>query len=449
MNTYRRPSQIISALVLVLFGTLTVVAETVDTIVIDAGADKQTRVAVVPFSVGRGVTAQAPMEGIIEFDLARTGLFDVLERSNMLSLPSKPSEVLFRDWKILGIEYVVVGNIEVAAGGGQALNVHLFDVVNERALFSRRISGSQNQWRDVAHAAADEIFKQVTGIPGAFSTKLMYVLATGLGTRSPNFKLQIGDSDGERVQTLHESAEPILSASWAPGGQQVAYVSFDSGKSAIYLHDLLQNRRETLSALPGINSAPRFSPDGTQMAMVLSKDGNSEIYSLDMATRQIRRLTRNAAIDTEPSFSPDSKKLLFTSDRGGKPQIYQLDVATGRVDGRLTYEGDYSARAQYLPDGEHMVFVNRLNGVFHIAWQNLVQEDFRVLTQTTLDESPSVAPNGAMLIYATQYQGQGILAVVSVDGRVKYRLPSSEGNVREPAWSPFLPAVVQRQDLAR
>lgn len=449
MNIYKRTSQFVIQLAMLCFAAAAMAAESVDTIVIDAGADKQTRVAIVPFSIARGVTAQAPMEGIVEFDLARTGLFDVLERSNMLSLPSKPSEVLFRDWKILGIEYIVIGDVEAAGDGGQALNLHLFDVVNERQLFSRRISGSQNEWRDIAHAAADEVFSQVTGIPGAFSTKLMYVLATGLGSRAPNFRLQIADSDGERVRTLHESPEPILSASWSPDGQQVAYVSFDSGKSAIYLHDLLQNRREKLSDFPGINSAPRFAPDGQKMAMVLSKDGNSEIYTLDMATRQTRRLTRNGAIDTEPSFSPDGRKLLFTSDRGGKPQIYQLDVATGKVDGRLTYEGDYSARAEYLPDGKHMVFVNRQQGVFHIAWQDLVKEDFRILTETTLDESPSIAPNGAMLMYATQYQGQGILAVVSVDGRVKYRLPSAEGNVREPAWSPFLPAVVQRQDIRR
>jgi len=449
LNIYKRTSQLLTGIALICFSAIALAAESLDTIVIDAGADKQTRIAIVPFSIGRGVTAQAPMEGIVEFDLARTGLFDVLERGNMLSLPSKPSEILFRDWKILGIEYVVIGSIDNTAGGGQALSVHLFDVVNERQLFSRRISGTQTQWRDVAHAAADEVFNQVTGIPGAFSTKLMYVLATGLGTRSPNFQLQIADSDGERVRTLHESPEPILSAAWAPDGQQVAYVSFDSGRSAIYLHDLSENRREKISEFPGINSAPRFAPDGSKMAMVLSKDGNSEIYTLDMRTRQTRRLTRNGAIDTEPSFSPDSRKLLFTSDRGGKPQIYQLDVATGKVDGRLTYEGDYSARAEYLPDGKHMVFVNRQNGVFHIAWQNLVQEDFRVLTQTTLDESPSIAPNGAMLMYATQFQGQGILAVVSVDGRVKYRLPSSDGNVREPAWSPFLPEVVQRQDLGR
>ena len=189
-----RMGRMLAGFLLLCCSSLASAAENVDTIVIDAGADKQTKVAIVPFSIGRGVTAQAPMEGIVEFDLARTGLFDVLERENMLSLPSKPSEVLFRDWKILGMEYVVIGDVEPSSGG-QALNLYIFDVVNERQLFAKRISGAQSNWRDVAHAAADEVFTQITGIPGAFSTKLMYVLATGIGTPAPNFQLQIADSD--------------------------------------------------------------------------------------------------------------------------------------------------------------------------------------------------------------------------------------------------------------
>jgi len=422
-------------------------AEPLDTVIIDAGYDKQTKVAVVPFRIDPQVRAQAPIEGIVEFDLQRSGQFEVLDASSMLSLPNQPSEVLFRDWKILGQEFLVIGNVVPGATGGQVLNLYVFDVVAERLLAAQAIAGSSDQWRDMAHKAADIVFEQATGIPGAFSTRLMYVLASRLGTGGDTFKLEISDSDGERVRTLHESNEPILSASWSPNGQEVAYVSFDTGRSAIYVHDLVQNSREKLAEFPGINSAPRYSPDGKELAMVLSKDGNPEIYVMNLSTRSLRRMTQNRAIDTEPSYSPDGKMIAFTSDRGGKPQIYQLDARTGKFDTRLTNEGDYNARVQHMPDGKHLVFVHRNNGVFHIAWQSLVGNDFRILTQTNLDESPSVAPNGAMVIYATQIDGRGILAVVSVDGRVKYRLPSSEGEVREPAWSPYLRSVVTTSPL--
>lgn len=427
---------------LVLVAPSLYAAETLDTVIIDAGYDKQTRVAVVPFRVDPSLRAQAPMEGIVEFDLQRSGQFEVLDASSMLSLPGTPSEVLYRDWKILGQEFVVVGNVVPAANGGQALNLYVFDVLAERMLTAQTIEGTPEQWRDVAHKAADIVFEQATGIPGAFSTRLMYVLAKNLGPQGGTFKLEISDSDGERVRTLHESSEPILSASWAPNGREVAYVSFDTGRSAIYIHDLIANRREKIAEFPGINGAPRYSPSGKDLAMVLSKDGNPEIYVMNLATRALKRMTQNRAIDTEPTWSPDGSKIAFTSDRGGKPQVYQLDARTGAFDSRLTNEGDYNARAQHMPDGKHLVYVHRKRGVFHIAWQSLVKNDFRVLTQTSLDESPSVAPNGAMLIYATQIDGQGILAVVSVDGRVKYRLPSSEGAVREPAWSPYLTSVV-------
>jgi len=438
------------AIVLALFAIPSALfaAESLDTVIIDAGYDKQTKVAVVPFRIDPRVRAQAPIEGIVEFDLQRSGQFEVLEASSMLSLPTQPSEVLFRDWKILGQEFLVIGNVVPGSAGGQVLNLYVFDVVAERLLAAQSIAGSSEQWRDMAHKAADIVFEQATGIPGAFSTRLMYVLASRLGTGGATFKLEISDSDGERVQTLHESNEPILSASWAPNGREVAYVSFDTGRSAIYLHDLVANSREKIAEFPGINSAPRYSPDGKELAMVLSKDGNPEIYVMNLATRSLRRMTQNRAIDTEPSFSPDGKMIAFTSDRGGKPQIYQLDARTGKFDARLTNEGDYNARVQHMPDGKHLVFVHRKLGVFHIAWQSLAGDDFRILTQTDLDESPSVAPNGAMVIYATQIDGRGILAVVSVDGRVKYRLPSSDGDVREPAWSPYLRSVVTTSPLS-
>jgi len=412
-------------------------AESLDTIIIDTGYDKQTRIAIVPFRQGPEFSNQQQMADIVGFDLARSGQFAPTDMENMLSFPTTREEVFFRDWRVLGVEYLVIGRTRVDAGGNLEVGYELFDVFNERQMISNQKTALRSQWRDVAHKISDEIFEAVTGIRGAFSTRILYVLAQNVGTANARFALEVADSDGERNQTLFSSTEPILSASWSPDGRRVAYVSFEGGRPAIVLQDLASGARERLTNFEGINSSPVFSPDGQQLALVLSRDGNAEIYVLNMADRRLRRITRHHAIDTEPSWTPDGKSLIFTSDRGGHPQIYQVDLATNLVE-RLTFQGDYNARARLLPDGKHLVFVHRRDRVFHIAWQDLERDDLRVLTATSLDESPSLAPNGTMLIYATQDRGRGILAVVSIDGRVKYRLPSSSGDVREPAWSPYL-----------
>jgi len=408
------------------------------TIEIDRGYDNPKKVAVVPFGVGPGLDVENPA-GIIGFDLARSGQFSPLDPKNMLSLPVRPEEVLFRDWRILGVEYLVIGRADLDVDGRVAVTYQLFDVLNERQLVSERLKGDRASVRDMAHMASDTIYEKITGIRGAFSTKIVYVLAAGLGTRNTRFKLEMADVDGARPKTLLESREPILSVSWAPDGKQVAYVSFEKGKPAIFLQNIATGGRTLLTDFPGLNSAPEFSPDGRRLALVLSRDGNPEIYTMDLATKALTRVTRHHAIDTEPSWDAEGRSLIFTSDRGGKPQIYKVDLATGLTE-RVTFEGDYNARARMLPDGKHIVFVHRSesHAIFHIALLDIERDRMMVLTETSLDESPSVAPNGTMLIYATQDRGRGILAVVSIDGRVKYRLPSAAGDVREPDWSPFL-----------
>ena len=412
-----------------------------ETIIIDQGYDDPTRIAVVPFETLD--STDAGLAEIVSFDLARSGQFDPLPRENMLSFPTRTEDVFFRDWRILGIEYVVIGRLRKQPNGDFSVAYHLLDVFNEREVTTRRIDARATQLRDVAHSISDDVFERITGIPGAFSTKILYVLAKNVGTSYATYELKLADSDGARARTLFDSTKPLLSANWAPDGQRVAYVSFESGRPAIIIQDIETGSRTRVAQYKGLNSAPVFSPDGNRLALVLSRDGNAEIYIKDLLTGELRRITRYpSAIDTEPSWTPDGTGLIFTSDRGGRPQIYRMDLTNSMVE-RLTFEGDYNARARLLPDGQNLVYVHRRERerTYHIAWQNLVRDDgVRVLTATSLDESPSVAPNGTMLIYATQERGRGILAVVSIDGRVKYRLPAAEGDVREPAWSPYLDA---------
>jgi TolB protein len=412
-------------------------ADSLDTIIIDTGYDKQTSIAIVPFRQGPEFSRLQPFSEIVEFDLARSGQFAPAARDNMLSYPTKRKEVFFRDWRILGVEYLVIGRTGVDSTGKLQVDYHLYDVFNERELITDTVRTSRTRWRDAAHHIADRVFEAVTGIAGAFSTRIIYVLAQNVGTENARFSLEMADADGERASTLFSSSEPLLSASWAPDGKSVVYVSFETGRPTIVLQNLETGARQIITSFSGINSSPVLSPDGRQLAMVLSKDGNPEIYVMNLSDRTLKRITRHHAIDTEPSWTGDGRHLVFTSDRGGRPQIYKVELSTNFVE-RLTFEGSYNASARPLADGQHLVFVHRRNGIDHIAWQDLERDDLRVLTQTALDESPSVAPNGTMLIYATQVEGRGILAVVSIDGRVKYRLPSSSGDVREPAWSPFL-----------
>lgn len=398
------------------------------------GVDNAVKVAVVPFAwQGQGPLPVDAAE-VVSNDLRLSGRFQALPVEQMLSLPRSAQEVVVRDWRLLDVEYLVLGQLQ-PDGVSVKLSFELYNLFKRSVELKQTIVGVPSDLRDMAHYVSDQVFEELTGIEGAFSTQIMYVTASGEGL-SQTFRLNVADADGHRVRTELASKEPILSATWSPDGKMVAYVSFEQdGRPAIYLHELETGNRELLTSYAGLNGAPSFSPDGKEVALVLSKDGNPDIYLLDLETRRLRRMTRHYGIDTEPSFTPDGEGIVFTSNRGGKPQIYMLRLTDFEIQ-RLTFEGDYNAKANLLPDGNSLVMVHRRDGIFHIALLDLNKGHLRVLTETSLDESPSVAPNGSMLIYATQEEGRGILAAVSTDGGVKFNLPSSAGNVREPAWSP-------------
>ena len=402
------------------------------TIEITSGVDNPIKVAIVPFRGAEGVDDVA---GIVSGDLERTGQFSAIARNNMLSTPHEEQEVVMRDWRLLGADYVAIGQLQRTANGQSEVRYLLFNTATGARLLAEMLTGRSDQTRALAHRVSDRIYEAITGIPGIFSTQMIYITESR-SAGAMRYRLFLADADGERPQVLLDSREPILSPAWAPDGERIAYVSFETGRPAIYVQNVRSGQREQVTNFSGLNSAPDWSPDGRRLALVLSKDGDPEIYILDLATRNLKRVTSHFAIDTEPRWLPDGESLIFTSNRGGKPQIYQLDLDSLAVK-RVTYEGDYNARGTVTADGRTLVFVHRSGGNFHIAAQDLKRGNVRILSDTRLDESPSVSPNGTMVLYATETRGQGILAAVSIDGRVRFRIPATEGDVREPAWSPL------------
>lgn len=405
------------------------------TIEITQGRDNPTRIAVVPFSWSQNGLLPEDVASIVESDLHRSGQFSPLKRNDMLGMPDEQSEVYYRDWRALAVDYLLVGKI-VPEKGQMLIKYELFDVAAQRRIMTGDELARPATLRDAAHKISDNVYQKLTGVRGAFSTKILYVSAIKRANNKYTYRLLMADIDGARERVLLEQSEPILTPSWAPDGDTIAYVSFETTRPAIYMHKLSTGQRTQLTNFRGLNGAPAWSPDGRKLAMVLSKDGSPDIYVMDIATRRLQRVTRHFAIDTEPAWMPDGKSIVYTSDRGGKPQIYQVTLATGYEE-RLTFDGDYNARPTVLPDSLGIAMVHRSNGDYHIGLYNIERGTIEVLTRTALDESPTVAPNGTMLIYATKYRGKGILSAVSLDGGVKYRLPSRFGDVREPSWSPY------------
>jgi TolB protein len=418
-------------LIFFLVSAATVRAELVIPIV--EGVDNPTVIAISPFAYTGTTPLKEKVADIISADLHRSGQFRTIPPSDMLSFPARQDEVVFRDWRLLGSEYLVIGNIYTIPTGYGAI-FSLFDVVSQRVVLNNlSVEVPANGLRDMAHFISDKVYEAITGIRGAFSTQIVYIEQRA----KTDYRLVRSDMDGARPQIILRSKQPLLSPSWSPDAKRVAYVSFETGRAAIFVQELATGKRTQVTNFQGLNGAPSWSPDGRKLALVLSKDGNPEIYTLDLATKRFTRITNHFAIDTEPAWTKDGRAVMFTSNRGGKPQIYQVTLSSGRIE-RLTFDGDYNAKPQPTPDGKGIVMVHRSNGVFHIAVQDIDTGNMLVLTETMLDESPSIAPNGATLLYATKDGNRGILAGVSLDAGVKYKLPAKSGDVREPSWSPYL-----------
>lgn len=397
-------------------------------------------VGLVPFKneAVASVPGNTTLSAVVHNDLQNSGQFHVMT-PGLFSQSNNIKQIDYKYWQKRGVNYLIMGQVKPLSSGKYDVAYQLINVYTPQSpiTLSQTFTVAQPSLRRLAHHISDLVYQKLTGVRGIFSTRIAYVLAQDLYAQKPKHSLEVADADGFNPRTLLVSTQPIMSPTWTDGGRKLAYVSFEGHHASIYLQDLATGKRRLVSHFPGINSAPAFSPDGTKLAMVLSTSGHPKIYVFDMKSHRLKQLTYGYSIDTEPSWAPDGKSFVFTSDRGGPPQIYRYYLADNRIE-RITFDGNYNARASFLPDGSGIVMMHRESSLFGIAKQDLDSGFVQSLTQSGGDESPSVSPNGKMVIYAKEDSGRGVLALVSTDGRIKLRLPAREGNVQEPAWSPYI-----------
>ena len=392
---------------------------------ITKGTEDPYRVAILPFQGDKKISTE--IENIIINNLKRSGEFNVFQSSELLSVPNNQENIIFNDFKILNIDYLVMGNIT----NGDIV-YEIYDITKKSKIRSSTVFGIPNKNRQLAHYVSDGIYEEITGIPGIASTKILYV------TQEKKYRLIVADADGENEQILLESDEPIISPAWSPDSRKVAYVSFETGMAKVFIQNIATGYRELALENDSQISSPSWSPDGKFLSLTLYQDGNAEIYILNLSNKNLTRLTNHYSIDTESSWSPRGSKIIFTSGRSGSPQLYELDLKKFNAKPkRISFDGNYNAKASYLPNNEGIIFVHRSNTNFQIALRYFNENFIRVLTEAQMDESPSISPNGNVIVYAIKDDDKGLLAGVTLSG-ARFRLPTTKGAVREPSWSGFL-----------
>jgi TolB protein len=393
-----------------------------------AGAQR-VPIAIVPFT---GDAALGGVSQIVRTDLERSGQFRGIEVPPLSPYPTEASTLNYAEWRSRLADAVVVGSVAARPDGRYEVRFRLHDVVKQASLGGIAYTLTKEQVRATAHRIADFVYEKLTGEKGTFSTRIAYVVKRG-----NRYELQIADADGAGEETALASFEPIISPAWSPDGRRLAYVSFENKKPVVYVHSLLDGKRQVAANFKGSNSAPAWSPDGSRLAVSLSREGGSQIFLVNPDGSNVRRLTSSSAIDTEPRFSPDGKSIYFTSDRGGSPQVYRMPAGGGEPQ-RVTFDGSYNVSPRLSPDGKTLAYITRNSGKFQVALLDLSNRQVQILTDSDRDESPSFAPNGRMILLATVLGGRGVLSAVSSDGRIKQRLTVTAGDVREPAWGPFI-----------
>jgi TolB protein len=371
------------------------------------------------------------LDPVIRADLARSGLFRIVD-AGAQAIPENAT-VALPDWKTRGADALVIGSAARLADGRFDVRFRLLDTVKQGQIDGLSYVSPAADLRLTAHRIADRIYEKLTGERGVFATRIAYVVQTARNA----WELHIADADGANPQAALRSREPIISPAWSPDGTRLAYVSFESGKPVVYVHAVTTGERRAVANFRGSNSAPAWSPDGRTLAVTLTREGNSQVFLMNADGSNTRRLTTSSGIDTEPCFSPDGQSIYFTSDRGGGPQIYRMPAAGGPAQ-RVTFNGDYNISPRISPDGKLLCYVARRAGQFKVQVLDLAAGQETPVTDTVRDESPSFAPNGRMVLYATEVNGRGILASASVDGRVRTRLSGPSGDIREPTWGPFI-----------
>jgi len=405
------------------------------------GVESGTPIAVAPFGwEASGPPSETDIAKVISDDLARSGLFIPMDRAQMFEQPSRISEVQFGNWRRLKVDYLLIGLVQGDPLDGYRVDVRLLNVFTGDTVVSKSFPSRPGSMRYTAHYIADTVYEELVNIPGVFRTRIAYVTSEGVGEET-KYALMVADADGYNPQPVVRSKQPLLSPSWSPDGQRLAYVSFEGGNSSIYLQQINSGQREKIAGFKGINGAPSWSPDSSKLALTLSRTGNPEIYVMDISSRRLVQLTEHWAIDTEPVWMPDGRNIVFTSDRGGKPQLYQIQTNGREKPTRLT-RGEYNARASLSPDGEKIALVNGQDNRYRIGLLDVERDVMRILSDGPLDESPSFAPNGTMVLFASREDGQGVLSAIPVIGeaaasKITHRLIFSEGDIREPAWSPI------------
>jgi TolB protein len=404
---------------------------------VTSGVTDPVPIAIVPFAHAGQPDGGLDVAQVVQHDLEGSGRFKAMPRSQMPSTPTQPTAVVLNDWKNAGEDYIVVGRVVAADGGNVAVDFDLLNTLTGQRVGGQRFIGTPGALRNAAHRVSDVVYEKILGIRGAFATRIAYVSVEG-APPAQKFQLIVADADGENHRLVLESRYPLMSPAWSPDGQWLAYVSFESKRSAVYVQLVRTGERRQVSARAGINGAPSYSPDGKKLALTLGgSGGNPDIYILDLDSQNLTRITDDPAIDTEPAWTPDGRSLYFTSDRAGGPQIYRIGVQPGDKPKRITFGGNYNARPRLSPDGTQLAMVTLESGSYRVAVQDLNNGNVRVLSKGHLDESPSFAPNGATLIYSEQEGGRGELAIVSVDGLTGQGLKSEQGEIREPVWGPF------------
>ncbi|MGH8134467.1 MAG: Tol-Pal system beta propeller repeat protein TolB [Steroidobacteraceae bacterium] len=433
----RRVTRVLAALVITL-GALRAAHASLQ-IEITSGVHDPIPIAIVPFAPSPPADGGLDVAGVVQHDLVGSGRFRALPRERMPATPTRAEAIAPADWKNAGSDYLVVGRLSAVENGTLAVDFDLVNTLTGVRLATQRFTGAASALRNAAHRVSDVIYQKILGVRGAFATRIAYVAVDG-APPARHYQLIVADADGENAHLILESRLPIMSPAWSPDGQWLAYVSFESKLSGVYVQLVRTGERRLVSARAGVNGAPAWSPDGKKLALTLGgRNGNPDIYILDLATQDLARITDDPAIDTEPEWAPDGRSLYFTSDRAGSPQVYQINPQPGARPRRITFEGNYNARPRISGDGTQLAMVTLDNGSYRIAVQDLQSGAVRVLSHGRLDESPSFAPNGATLIYSEREANRGSLATVSVDGLTGLRLKAQQGEVCEPAWGPFIP----------